>query len=772
MINRIFKIPILFFSFLLLAQTAYAQIEMPEWPAELEVRGQKVVIYQPQTESYSGEKLEARAAFSAEVNKKPIFGAMWFSCRVATDKDNRLVAFDQLKVDDVKFPEEDQGKLDTFVNDLNEIFQDIVLTMSLDQFLADQQETTDRKAIDSEFNNQAPKVYFETSPAVLVLIDGDPILKELDNSSYKYVVNTPFFMLSDTRAGTNYLKGGKWWYSSNELTSGWKSIENPPSEVNEIADQAFTEVEDETDSASMELTSPPQVIVSTKPAELIQSDGEPKFGAIKGTNLLLIENSENDILMDISSQEYYVLISGRWYKSGSMESGSWTFVRSDQLPDGFKDIPEDSDAGNVRANIAGTQESKDAILENSIPQTAEVDRKTATVEVKYDGNPKFEKIEGTSFLYAANADKTVLKDNSKYYCVDNGIWFESSQATGPWQVSVSVPEGVQDIPPSSPVYNVKYVYIYDHTPDVVYVGYTPGYYWSFPYYGSVIYGTGYYYRPWYGSYYYPRPVTYGFGVHYNPWTGWGFSYGVSFGWMSFSFHSGGYSGWWGPGGYRYGYRHGYYHGYGHGYRQGYWQGRADQARRNRATTMPNRRPGTAASNNRARPQARPANAYRDRSTGVKSTGVRPSTRPVQRPTASTRPAGTTRPEVSRPGSTTRPANRPNTGNTRPATRPNTGNTRPVTRPNTGNTRPATDASRVNRNNNVYSDRNGNIYRQNQSGNWQQRSGGSWQNSNRSVPNSVNRSHQNRSYGQQRANSYSRSAPAAGRARAGAGMRRR
>lgn len=719
--------------------SAHAQTEMPEWPVELEVRGQNVTIYQPQTESYTGDRIEARAAFSVGVDQKPIFGAMWFSSRVVTDKDLRIVEFDQLHVEDVKFPEEDEQKLETFVDDINEIFKDVDLSISLDRFLADQEEFKERKEIDLEFNNAPPTIHFETTPSVLVIIDGDPILKDIENSSYKYVVNTPYFILSDTRSGSNYLKGGKWWYSSTSLTKDWKSTDQVPAEVSKIAGKAFTEIETETDSAATELSVPPKVILSTEPAELIQTAGEPEFNPVTGTNLLFVDNSENDIIMNIDSQEYFVLVSGRWYKSKSMENGTWTFVRSDQLPDAFKQIPKEADIANVRPNVAGTQESKDAILENSIPQTAEVDRKTATVEVKYDGNPKFEKIEGTGFLYAANADKTVLKSNDKYYCVDDAIWFESPNANGPWEVSVAVPEGVQDIPPTSPVYNVKYVYIYDHTPEVVYVGYTPGYYWSFPYYGSVIYGTGYYYRPWYYSYYYPRPVTYGFGVHYNPWTGWGFSYGVSYGWLSFSFHSGGYHGWWGAGGYRYGYRHGYYHGYRHGYRQG----RRDAIRNNRPSTLPNRNPGTVASNDRQRPQARPANTYRDRASGIRSTGVRPSTgtRPTVRPGQ--------QPSVNRPA--TRPANA-----ARPATRPATGAAR---------TRPST------RQNNVYSDRNGKIYRQNNSGNWQQRSNGSWQNSsNRSVPNSVNRSYQNRNRGQQRVQSYQRSAPSRGAS--GGGIRRR
>jgi hypothetical protein len=105
---------------------------------------------------------------------------------------------------------------------------------------------------------------------------------------------------------------------------------------------------------------------------------------------------------------------------------------------------------------------------------------------------------------------------------------------------------------------------------------------------TVIYGTGYYYRPWYGAYYYPRPVTYGFGVHYNPYTGWSLSFGMTFGGPNAWFHVGwgGYPahrGWWGPVGYHAGYRHGYYHGraagYASGYRRGYYDAKRDNLRR-------------------------------------------------------------------------------------------------------------------------------------------------------------------------------------------------
>jgi uncharacterized membrane protein YgcG len=218
------------------------------------------------------------------------------------------------------------------------------------------------------------------------------------------------------------------------------------------------------------------------------------------------------------------------------------------LPEDFAKIPEGSAKDNVLSSVAGTQASKEAIMDAQVPQTAKVDRKTAKCTVKYDGDPKFEKIDGTSMELAMNTTSTVMKSDNKYYCVESGVWFVADKATGPWKVSEERPKEVNKIPASSPAYNTQYVYIYDSTPEVVYVGYTPGYMGCYVYGPTVVYGTGYYYNPWYGPYYYPRPVTYGFSMHYNPWTGWSMGFHFSAGF--FSFHAYGHPGYWGPPMYR------------------------------------------------------------------------------------------------------------------------------------------------------------------------------------------------------------------------------
>jgi hypothetical protein len=85
------------------------------------------------------------------------------------------------------------------------------------------------------------------------------------------------------------------------------------------------------------------------------------------------------------------------------------------------------------------------------------------------------------------------------------------------------------IPPSSPLYYVTYVRIYEATPTVVYEGYTPGYLGTVVAPGgTVVYGTGYAYAPWIGSVWYPPPYTYGVAAApvYNPYVGFTFGFAM------------------------------------------------------------------------------------------------------------------------------------------------------------------------------------------------------------------------------------------------------
>ena len=195
---------------------------------------------------------------------------------------------------------------------------------------------------------------------------------------------------------------------------------------------------------------PPRVVVATEPTELISSNGKPEFTPLSGTDLLYMSNTDSDVLMDIKKQEYYVLLSGRWFMSKKME-GPWKYIPGDNLPADLAKIPEESEMGTVLYAVPGTEVAKEAVLDAQIPQTATVDRKKATLTVEYDGEPKFEIIEGTEMRYAVNTASSVIQVGSRYYACDQAIWYQAVSPKGPGTVAAEIPAEISTIPASSPL---------------------------------------------------------------------------------------------------------------------------------------------------------------------------------------------------------------------------------------------------------------------------------------------------------------------------------
>src|SRR6267142_4442931 len=293
----------------------------------------------------------------------------------------------------------------------------------------------------------------------------------------------------------------------------------------------------------------PAIYVSSDPTELLVTEGPPQLEAIPEARLEYVKNTTANILRDTTTLDYYFLAAGRWFRSKSLESGPWEFVDARSLPAGFSMIPESSPKAGVLVSVPGTGPAKEALIANSIPQTATITRNQAELQVKYDGEPQFKNIEGTNLRYAVNTATPVMQAaDNHYYAVENAVWFVAAAPDGPWTVATSVPEEIYSIPPSSSLHYVTYVKVYRSTPDVVYVGYTPGYYGTVVSSTTVtvVYGTGFYYPPYVGSYWYGAPYTYGSGVA-STWTsesGWSITIGVGYTYGYPYYHP-----YWGPWGY-------------------------------------------------------------------------------------------------------------------------------------------------------------------------------------------------------------------------------
>lgn len=507
------------------------------FPRQYDAAGGTLTMYQPQPESLKGNLLSGRAAVQVKLSgiADPVFGALWFTARIDTDEETRAVTARDIRVTKTRWPDMDPEQEARLNEVVHAAVPDITIPTSMERLSASLGDVEREQQSVEQLRNEPPKIAFENQLAVLLLYDGEPRLSPVEDTAYERALNTPLAVVRDTRSGTCFLTSGKLYYTAPDPLGPWTPIEQPPADLVQILPKD--------DSDSPVPATPPKIVVATEPTELIATEGEPRWSSLADGSLLYAENTETPWIRELATQQMYILISGRWYRATST-SGPWEFVRPDQLPEVFKKIPPGSDIAGVRVSVSGTEEASEALLDAQIPQTAAISRKEAKFEAEYDGEPQFEEIPGTRVSYAVNTGGQILLIGGRYYAVDAGVWFVGTTPSGPWIVADEVPEAeIRLIPPSAPVYNVTYVHIYEATPELVYVGYTAGYRWSFGYYGVPVYGTGYYYRPYTSmSYYYPRPITYGLHVGYNPWSGWNFGMSWYVGFLHFGSHwDGGWS---------------------------------------------------------------------------------------------------------------------------------------------------------------------------------------------------------------------------------------
>jgi hypothetical protein len=539
---------------ILVLATVPALAEDVGWPVEIDAEGGWVVtLYQPQVDGLEGNDLNTRAAVSVTGPgvPEPVFGAVWIVARLEVDRDRRMVSISDVQVPDVRFPEaSEEGK-----RELAELLEREIpswdLEISVDRLVASLKMLDDKPSVGG-LKHDPPTIMWSTEPAVLVSIDGEPKIEELPGQTgqkykAKYVVNTPFPILFDTRGKLFYLfGGGDVWFRAREVMGPWEFSRAVPATIKYLIPEEERFKETSVDSVE----DLPKIIVVTEPSELIQFAGEPEWAELEGLDLAYVSNSNGNVLLDTETRTYYVVLSGRWYRTRVPEEGSWEFVPPDELPERFSRIPADSAVGGVLVHVAGTREAREAVLDAQIPETAAVKR-DATIWVRYDGQPRFNPIEGTELEYAVNTSSSVIKAGVRYYCCEAGVWYGAEGPKGPWKVETEIPEEIYGIPPSNRNHNVTYVRVYDTTETAVYTGYTSGYIGGYYFNGCTVYGTGWHYPGWYGTSYYPGASTWGFHAGYSVWGGWGFGTSWSNGPVTISIGIFGspMGGWWGMDGY-------------------------------------------------------------------------------------------------------------------------------------------------------------------------------------------------------------------------------
>ncbi len=517
------------------------------WPREIQgLDGARVTLYQPQIESwdyYVTLRFRMAAEFVLPGHDRPIPAALRMEASTTTDLQQRTVTAFDVKLIDIAFPNADEATAKRLTEAVRAHVFPQSQSLSLDDVLAYFEPAAQKPRPEppptpvanltrpAELPGQTPVVLVSQTPAILVLFDGEPLFVEIEKTGLEFAVNTNWDVFRDPTSSAHYLLHGDAWLEAPTTTGPWAPVGKLPKAFYEIPEsESFEGVREHVPGRKISKSETPRVFVSYRPAELILLDGEPVEEEVPGTELVWVSNTESDLFRSTASGDYYYLISGRWFRAASLDS-PWS-PASRELPESFAAIPTDHPAAGVRVSVPGTPEAEEAVMLATIPQNAEVRRDEVTVVVRYDGDPDFRPIEGTTVFYAANTAFDVFRVGSLYYVCFQGVWFVATSPQGPWAVCDNVAAAIYEIPPTSPKYHVTYVYVYDSTPDVVVVGYTSGYTGVYISRGCVVYGTGWYYPPYVYSppYGYPvyraYPHSYGVAAYYNPYSG-GFARGAA-----------------------------------------------------------------------------------------------------------------------------------------------------------------------------------------------------------------------------------------------------
>src|SRR4051794_33213747 len=127
------------------------------WPVALSATEGQIEVYQPQPETKNGDVLTARAAVSLTRpgTDAPGFGTVWFTARIATDRDTRMVMIRDVTTTDVRVPGATAAEQQEFARAIGGRLAGATVTCPLDQLMASL-DTARREQIEASRLETAP----------------------------------------------------------------------------------------------------------------------------------------------------------------------------------------------------------------------------------------------------------------------------------------------------------------------------------------------------------------------------------------------------------------------------------------------------------------------------------------------------------------------------------------------------------------------------------------------------------------------------------------
>jgi hypothetical protein len=189
---------------------------------------------------------------------------------------------------------------------------------------------------------------------------------------------------------------------------------------------------------------PPTVLVTTKPALVVNIDGAPVWAPWPAPHLSYVMNTTWDLIRDTESGKYFLRDDRMWLTAPNV-LGPWT--RAENPPRGLDQLPAGGRWSGARASLSDSHGARRP------PARVFVSRQPAELIV-LNGDAAYRQVPGTSkLMWVRNTDSDVFREgtNGTVYYLVSGRWFAAPDFNGPWTFAThTLPQDFRKIPLNHP----------------------------------------------------------------------------------------------------------------------------------------------------------------------------------------------------------------------------------------------------------------------------------------------------------------------------------
>jgi hypothetical protein len=501
----------------------------PAWvyPQDWKCAGRRLTMHEPQVVAFDqvNEKVTLRYPVTmtdplgrAAMGSVEVFGALH------SDLVSRLVKLDLLSPGTATFPSAPPADVAAVQAALVDALpKSLLLRIEL---LTARPGAYTPEAAQPKFPRDPPQILVRERPAVLVQVDGEPVLYDVEEFPIQYVGNTASDVFRDPKTDTWYLLVDGTWLQSRAFAGPWRkgdgSVPSAMSQLPATHPRAHVRrfVPGTPEFAKRGIVPAPkdlpEVIVTDKPSELVLLAGDPLFAFVPGVRAVQsVLNTESDLFLHLPTNLYWLLVSGRWFSAQDLD-GPWTLA--DQPPEEFAKIPRDNIRGHVVWCVPGTPEAAEACAFAALDERATLN-KYAQVQVLFEPEgkaPVTAPLEGDVKSVTNTEDDCFVAGKAFYVC-QRGTWYTSDNGTSGWKACADVPDSMKHLPETSGSYHVNFCRPLGLEGELANFAIRGGYHGVFAWRGAPVYGTGVAKRGMTrkGNWY-PWPRTYGENRWYDP----------------------------------------------------------------------------------------------------------------------------------------------------------------------------------------------------------------------------------------------------------------